>query len=176
MGLDGGRVVARRINLRADHPTLIDAVLPHEVAHVYFADLFPTRQIPRWADEGMAVLAEPESARADRLADLDEPLRTGRLFRIETLMTAAMPDGRYWDIFIAEGASVTSFLVGLDTPTRFVAFLREAERSGPEAALERVYGMDDYAALERRWLDHARQKSEGATAALADRPAGSPRR
>ena len=48
-----------RTNLRADHPQVLTAILPHEVTHVVLADLFTTQQIPRWADEGMAVLAEP---------------------------------------------------------------------------------------------------------------------
>ena len=59
MGLNQGRVIARRVNLRADHPNLISAILPHEVTHVVMADLFPDMQVPRWADEGLAVLAEP---------------------------------------------------------------------------------------------------------------------
>ena len=56
---NGNRVTARRTNLRADHPQLLTAILPHEVTHVVLADLFTTQQIPRWADEGIAVLAEP---------------------------------------------------------------------------------------------------------------------
>src|SRR5262249_40158478 len=66
MSLSEGRVVGRRINLRADEPRLILAILPHEVTHVVLADLFANQKIPRWADEGMAVLAEPHSARAQR--------------------------------------------------------------------------------------------------------------
>ena len=54
-------------NLRADHPQLLTAILPHEVTHVVLADLFTLQQIPRWADEGMAVLAEPRGrSRAPR--------------------------------------------------------------------------------------------------------------
>ena len=74
MGMNGGRIIARRVNLRADHPTLLPAVLPHEITHVILADLFPTQQIPRWADEGMAVLSEPADEQQRRAADLDEPL------------------------------------------------------------------------------------------------------
>ena len=63
MMCNGNRVVARRMNLRADHPLLVTAILPHEVTHVVLADLFTTQQIPRWADEGLAVLAEPIPSR-----------------------------------------------------------------------------------------------------------------
>ena len=40
MMCNGNRVVARRVNLRADHPQLLTAILPHEVTHVVLADLF----------------------------------------------------------------------------------------------------------------------------------------
>jgi hypothetical protein len=33
--------------------------LPHEITHVVLADRFNTKPMPRWADEGMAVLTEP---------------------------------------------------------------------------------------------------------------------
>ena len=58
---NGNRITSRRTSLRADHPQLLTAILPHEVTHVVLADLFTIQQIPRWADEGMAVLAEPNA-------------------------------------------------------------------------------------------------------------------
>ena len=70
MGINGNRIIARRVNLRADHPQLLTAILPHEVTHVVLADLFTEKQIPRWADEGMAVLAEPVSEQLSRAGDL----------------------------------------------------------------------------------------------------------
>ena len=74
MGMNGGRIIARRVNLRVDHPNLLRAILPHEITHVVLADLFPHQQIPRWADEGMAVLSEPASEQHLRAADLNDPL------------------------------------------------------------------------------------------------------
>ena len=59
MGMNAGKIISRRVNLRTDHPTLVQAVLPHEITHVILADFFTEQQIPRWADEGLAVLAEP---------------------------------------------------------------------------------------------------------------------
>ena len=58
---NGNRVTAPHTDLRADHPQLLTAILPHEVTHVVLADLFTVQQIPRWADEGIAVLAEPRA-------------------------------------------------------------------------------------------------------------------
>jgi hypothetical protein len=168
MGLSGGRVVARRINVRADHESLVNAVVPHEVAHVVLADLFPTQQIPRWADEGIAVLAEPSETQASRLSHLDGPLATGRVFRSGQLMTASMPDGRYWDLFMAQSASLARYLIQLDSPDRLVSFLRESERLGVEPALRRVYGFEDFDDLHARWLSHSRRSP--VAAAIATRP------
>ena len=85
MAVNGNRIVARRVNLRADHPQLLAAILPHEVTHVVLADLFTQQQIPRWADEGMAVLAEPPAEQASRASELTEPLREGRVFKLSEL-------------------------------------------------------------------------------------------
>src|SRR4030095_14264065 len=86
MGMNGGRIIARRVNLRVDHPNLLRAILPHEITHVVLAALFPHQQIPRWADEGMAVLAEPLAEQHLRATDLNQPLSTGQLFKLDQLM------------------------------------------------------------------------------------------
>src|SRR5262245_34570708 len=50
--------VARRlIDFRGDDSNGLAAV-PHEMTHIVLADLLGGRQPPRWADEGMAILAE----------------------------------------------------------------------------------------------------------------------
>ena len=72
-GLEAGRVVARKVKLRVDYAKMLDCVLPHEITHIVLADLFPTKQIPRWADEGMSVLSEPAAEQALRARDLATP-------------------------------------------------------------------------------------------------------
>src|SRR5262249_50675662 len=82
-----------------DPPTLVKAILPHEVPHVVLADLFPQQQIPRWADEGMAVLAEPASEQSLRAADLDQPLRASRLFKVRDLVVMDYPAPEHWGLY-----------------------------------------------------------------------------
>ena len=156
MGLNAGHVVARRVNLRADHADLLRAVVPHEVTHVVLADLFVERPIPKWADEGMAVLSEPTAEQHRRAADLTEPLVSGRLFKVDDLMTMDYPDGRHWALFYAQSVSLTRFLVERGTPAQFVRFLQGTQRNGVEAELRRVYQIDGYADLQRRWVAHAK--------------------
>src|SRR5205807_8779872 len=81
----GGAIVGRRLDLRADDPNLLACVVPHETTHLVLGDLFADAPLPRWADEGMAVLAEPP-ARLDRFArTLHSSRRQGRLVPLDKL-------------------------------------------------------------------------------------------
>ena len=135
MMCNGNRVVARRINLRADHPQLLTAILPHEVTHVVLADLFTVQQIPRWADEGIAVLAEPHAEQQLRAAELQEPLEAGRVFDLGKLMAMDYPDAKDWSLYYAQSVSLTRFLVEQGPPEQFVQFVRNSQRDGIEGAL-----------------------------------------
>jgi len=164
MGMNNGRVVTRRVNLRADHANLVAAILPHEVTHVVLADLFPNQQIPRWADEGMAVLSEPVSEQGLRAADLEKPLASGRVFQVNELMSMDYPDGKLWSLYYAQSVSLTRFLVEQSSPTQFVRFVQGSQRNGPEAELRRLYQIDGFDDLQKRWLEYARAKSSELTA------------
>ncbi len=159
MSLSGNKIIGRRINLRADHPQLLSAVLPHEVTHVVLADLFTERQIPRWADEGMAVLSEPRAEQESRAAELTEPLREGRVFKLSELMAMDYPSSDAHNLFFAQSVSVTQFLVAQGTPEQFVGFVRGAQRKGVEAALRESYHFDSFAELENRWQTYARRQA-----------------
>jgi len=153
---DGQRTTVRRINLRADHPTVVSAVLPHEVTHVILADLFPTQQPPRWADEGIAVLSEPSDEQERRIGDLDLALNGGKIFSIENLMVRDYPDGPHWALYYAQSISLTRFLVDSGTPGQFIDFLQGTQRTDVETELRRVYRIDGFADLQKRWLDYAK--------------------
>lgn len=168
MGMNAGRIVTRRINLRADHPNLVVAILPHEVTHVVLADLFPSQQIPRWADEGMAVLAEPHSEQRLRAADLDKPLTSGQLFKLNELMVMDYPDGKFWSLYYAQSVSLTRFLVDQGSPAQFIQFVQGAQQRGFESELKRLYKINGFDDLQKRWLDYARANSTELAAGLAD--------
>lgn len=176
MGLGGGQVVARRVNLRADHPNLLTAVLPHEVTHVVLADVFREIQVPRWADEGMAVLSEPASEQELRAGDLSGPLADNRLFRVADLMSMDYPDGRFWSLYYAQSVSLTRYLVEQGSPEKFIEFVRGSQRAGVDAELKRVYGITSVADLQTRWLAHVRAREK--RLAVAETAAGAvpPRR
>ena len=58
--IDEGRVLGRTIHLHGDRDALLRGVLPHEVTHAILAGHFGGERVPRWADEGMAILAETQ--------------------------------------------------------------------------------------------------------------------
>jgi hypothetical protein len=168
MSMSDGKVVARRINLRADHPNVVRAVLPHEVTHVVLADLFPDKQIPRWADEGLAVLAEPEKEQALRAADLEQPLASNKLFAPGDLFTMDYPKSDAWSLYYAQSVSMTRFLVESGSPASFIGFVRESQTSGPEPALRSIYKISGYDELQKRWLAYARAHASGTLTASSD--------
>jgi hypothetical protein len=156
------------VKLRVDYPKMLDAVVPHEVTHVVLADLFPSRQIPRWADEGMAVLSEPPAEQALRVRDLADPLDKDVLFRLDALMTSDYPGGTYWALYYAQSVSLTRYLSELGTPPQFVRFVRATQGSNIDTALRQTYKIDGVADLEARWKAHARASLNPATASAAE--------
>jgi hypothetical protein len=144
--------------LRADQPRLVEAVLPHEVTHVVVADLFAAQQIPRWADEGIAVLAEPESEQKLRAADLQESLASGQVFELQQLMSTDTPKAKDWSLYYAQSVSITRFLVEQGTPAQLIQFVRETGRKGAEAALRDVYRIGGFEELQKQWQSYAHQQ------------------
>jgi hypothetical protein len=147
----GGRVVRRRIDLRGDSPHGL-AALPHEMTHLIAADLLGGRQPPRWADEGMAILAD--SAEKQRLHDRDlaDCLARGAVFRVSDLVRMEQYPSPAWiPLFYGQSASLTAYLVHRTTPGDFVRFLQIAHRQGYERAAQEVYGVSSLAELEQAW-------------------------
>lgn len=148
----GGKVTGRRIDLRADNSDLSAVTLPHEITHVVLADLFADVTLPRWADEGMAVLSEPRQ-QVDRYLKTMVRLRTeGRLVPLAQIMNQTeYPDAASVTVFYVESVSVVEFLVNRRGPAAFVAFLRDAH-TGMGPALQKHYGIKDVPSLQDQWL------------------------
>ncbi len=155
---NGNRITVRRVFLRADNPRVLAAVLPHEVTHVVLADLFIVQQIPRWADEGIAVLAEPSTEQNLRALDLHDSLAAGQIFELRKLMSVETPEARDWSLYYAQSVSLTRFLVERGTPEQLIQFVRESHRKGIEPALRDVYRLGGFADLQARWQAYAREQ------------------
>src|SRR5207248_10190789 len=119
---DNGKVLSQNMHLEGPLDKILASVLPHEVTHSVLAHAVG-KPLPRWADEGAAVLAEDhqEHRRYDRLMTriIDErramPLR--RLFALNEFPRDVMT-------LFAQGYSVTHFLVGKNDRQTFLAFVK----------------------------------------------------
>jgi tetratricopeptide (TPR) repeat protein len=151
-----GRVVSRRMEMHFENPNLLDAVLPHETTHVVLAGQFGTHQVPRWADEGVAVLAEPADKVDLHRRNLARCQRDGQLLSLRELMQLSdYPQPRQIGAFYAQSVSLVDYLSRLKGAAVFTQFVRDGLREGYEPALRRHYGLRDFAELEERWGQQA---------------------
>jgi hypothetical protein len=152
----GGRVVGRRIDLHVDNGNMLGYVLPHETTHVVLAGQFGSKAVPRWADEGMAVLAEPRDKIDAHLRNLARCRQDRQIFPVHELMQMDnYPDRRLISAFYAQSVSLVEFLSNRQGPQVFAQFLRDGLRDGYESALQRHYGYRDFDDLQQRWDRYA---------------------
>lgn len=155
--LSPGRMLQRRINVAATDRALLGNTLPHEITHVVAADLLGGK-VPRWANEGMAVLSEQMSSIKYYDAILQRALARGRWFPLKRLMAMRRyPKRPYLGLYYAQSASLVLFFVSQKSNATFIQFLRDAGRRGVPTAVRQHYGMSGYADLQRRWLKATRQ-------------------
>jgi hypothetical protein len=167
---DKGKILSRNMQVEGSLEQLLAGVVPHEVTHAVIADHFRA-PVPRWADEGIAVLAEDdqEVQRHDKLMQqiLATPGRAIPLRRLFTMRDYPRDVMVLW----AEGYSVTRFLVGRKDRKTFLAFVKQGMREDWDVAAWDYYGYDSVEALEDAWLADLRAwRDEKETAALP-RPA-----
>lgn len=150
----GSDILQRRIDLHVDLKEALTVILPHEVTHVTLAGQFGPFDLPRWADEGMALLSEPDARQQQYAALLPTYRRRGQLFRIRSLMQMRDWPSKAEDVtmFHAQSLSLVKFLVQMKGHPTFAQFL-DASLSGDfELSLRRFYGVQSYDELESRWL------------------------
>ena len=144
-----------RIALTGPADAILGNSLPHEVTHTILADYF-RRPLPRWADEGTAILCEGQDVqrRFDRMAQ--EMGRRWELFRLDYLFGLRDYPPRI-DVFYAEGYSVTRFLVDRKDRPTFLTFLRIGMDGDWAAAAKQCYGFESLDEMQAAWLDTLRQ-------------------
>lgn len=148
-------VVGRRIDIRADQPGWFDAALGHELTHLVLADLFADCQVPAWADEGMAVLADPSGKQDRHFRDLWLAQSQQASFRLAELFALdGYPSPDRQAAFYGQSASLVQYLVERGTPEQFVQFVRTGAAGGYEQALRDIYRLNGVSDLERRWRQH----------------------
>jgi hypothetical protein len=148
-----GQIRIRRIDVRGQDPKWQDTALPHELTHVVLADRFAGKRLPRWADEGVATLADPASKQEGHLRDMRQAMSTRSGFRVvELLNMDDYPPAHRWAAFYGQSVSITKFLVERGRSDQFVNFVDVAMERGYENALRDVYKINGTAELERAWM------------------------
>jgi hypothetical protein len=152
--LDWGGVFLRSIHLPCKEPNLVRDVLPHEVSHSVMAIRLQGRT-PRWADEGMAMLAETPESVQECVGRLPGYREKDSLFALEVLMQTDEADHFNTMEYYSQGTSLVQYLSSLKGPRAFIPFLRTYIAKGAEPALKQHYNIQGYADLENRWQKFA---------------------
>ena len=165
--LDGGRVVIRQVHLRCDNPALLDCVLPHETTHVVLAGQFGNnRHVPRWIDEGVAVLTEPADKVQQHRANLIKGLQSKKLIPINDLLQMDnYPAPAQVATFYGQSVALVDFLTKQKGPVVLIQFARDALQTGYEPALRKHYGYQSVAELQDRFTAGVLADMNSATAA-----------
>lgn len=157
MNFDQGRTVLRRIDVRADASDWSNAALPHELTHVVLGERFGGRTLPRWADEGIAMLSESAEKHRERRDNLQDILaKRPTLLISELVTTSRLPAPHLRDAFYGQSLALSSLLVRKQTPAKFADFVEESIVSGVDQALRKHYSLEGVAALQREWNDWVR--------------------
>ena len=160
------RVLGRRIDLRCDEADMLTHVLPHETTHAVLAGRFGRNQLPRWADEGMAILSEPREKIERYLKNVSLLRSRHELFSVSELMALKdYPESRRVTAFYVQSTSLVEFLCAQKGGTQtFARFVRDGLDNGFEAVLPRHYEFRDYKDLEERWSRGADETDSGRAA------------
>jgi hypothetical protein len=171
---DNHAVLQQRMELQGPLGRVLADALPHEMTHVVLAH-WARRPLPRWADEGAAVLAESGASRARHDQALARLLSEGKAMPLRRLLELRDFPGDPADVarLYAQGYSLTDFLVQLGGRQTFLTFLDRGMRDGWDSALRQCNCYRDVEDLEADWLAFARKKHQPAPVArgVPDGPA-----
>ncbi len=157
---DNGRILSMDMHIDGTLERLLASVLPHEVTHTVLAHHFRC-PVPRWADEGGAVLSEDEIERNKHDQLVRQILNTpGRAIPLRRLFPLTnYPSDMI--VLYAEGYSVTNFLVSQSNRGAFLNFLAHGMRSGWDDAVRVHYRYRSVEELEAAWLQSLREGRQG---------------
>ncbi|HUY87792.1 MAG TPA: hypothetical protein VMV10_03565 [Pirellulales bacterium] len=167
--VERGQILTRRIDIRADRAGWFTGALGHELTHVVLADVFPNGNVPHWADEGMAVLADTQTKQSAHFRDLRIAQSSRSTLRLVELMALeGYPRPHQQAAFYGQSASIVRFLVERNTPERFVSFVRSAAKSGYEQALRDDYQINGIQELELRWARYVQREATRSNVAASE--------
>ncbi len=139
-----------------------DSTLPHELGHIVFREFIGMDVwVPSWLEEGVAMYQE-KARRWGANRDVQQAIKAGKFISLRELMHMPLYSDtprETVELFYAEAASLTYFMISELGKFRFVNFCRKLKnRSSFESALHaafpRVRNIDD---LNKMWMDYLSQ-------------------
>jgi hypothetical protein len=132
-------------------------VFRHELAHVALHDAVGVHRIPRWFNEGFAVMASGETS-FERMWVLSSATISDRLLPLSQVERSFPNDESKVSVAYAQAADVVRFLVRREDRHRFRGLVRELSlgRSLDFAARE-AYGVD-LVTLEHEWREEVAKR------------------
>lgn len=153
---DRGRVLGQHMNIEGSLDRLLASVLPHEVTHTVFAHYFRC-PVPRWSDEGGAVLSEDEIERNRHDMLVRQILNTpGRAIPLRRLFALKEYPSDVMCLY-AQGYSVSNYLVESSNRQTFLALVAMGMQEGWDKACQTYYRCNRVEELEQAWLAHLRE-------------------
>ncbi len=127
-------------------------VFRHELAHVALTDAVGAHPIPRWFNEGFAVMASGETS-FERMWTLSTATISDRLLPLAQVERSFPSDENKASIAYAEAADVLRFLIRREDRHRFRALVGELGEGGTlDHAARQAYGVD-LVTLEHEWRE-----------------------
>lgn len=151
---DRGQILSQQMTVEGNLERILNSVVPHEVTHTIFAARF-RRPLPRWADEGGAVLSEDyqELARHDLL--VRQLINQGRMIPLTRLFVLTEYPRDVMALY-AQGFSIANFVVSMIGKQRYLDFVEDGQVYGWEFACQRHLHYRAIPQLEDAWIQWLR--------------------
>jgi hypothetical protein len=130
----------------------LERVFSHELAHVALYDAVGEREVPRWFNEGFAVMASGETS-FDRMWQLWQATLADRLIPLSEVERSFPSDENKASIAYAEAVDVVRFLVRRQEAHRFRALVQGLKDGRDlDASVRQAYAID-LVSLESEWRE-----------------------
>lgn len=159
-GFRGGEVVRVGIRLQGPAEQLLEYVLPHELTHAVLVTAIG-EALPRWADEGAAMLSESQSQKLRQKLVVEQLIHTGDLipFRQMLLMIDYPPNKSQLHAFYAQSLTLSEFLISRGGRGRFLQFVHDGHAEEWDSALRRHYELESVEDLQGAWSEWVVKKA-----------------
>ncbi|MCA9108340.1 MAG: hypothetical protein KDA52_00215 [Planctomycetaceae bacterium] len=158
--VDDGQATEFRMTIYGPLGEMLETVLPHEVSHAVLAS-YLGQIIPRWADEGIALMSESMSVRKRQRLLAREIIESKEAPSLRTVLSTLDYPADHNRVleFYAHSHSLTEFLVKRGSKRRLIQFLEDCPDRAWDEAVRHHYAFPNVEAMEVAWRDWVNRSS-----------------